>query len=144
MHLTPLCHMELSYAGGFHLLRPYGGESGRGWGVGTGIATGDRLHGSVQWSNHPTRRGDGAMLPSARGVIATDEGSEVLFDLTGRTVWVDDDGTPTGRQLLMALFEAEDEPYTWLNNTVCVVEGAIDPATLVMHLEVAECHSGLR
>ena len=143
MQLTPLCQMDLSYTDGFHLLRPYDGESGLGWGVGTGTATGERLHGAVQWSNHPTRRGDGAMLPSARGVITTHEGPEVIFDLSGRTVWVDSGGVSTGRQLLMALFEAEEEPYTWLNDTMCVVEGGIDPLTLVVHLEIHECRSDI-
>jgi hypothetical protein len=143
MYLTALCRMDLSYTDGFHLLRPYGGESGLGWGVGTGTATGERLHGQVQWSNHPARRADGAMLPAARGVITTDDGAEVIFDLSGRTVWVDREGESVGRQLLIALFEADDDRYAWLNNSVCVVEGAVDPERLALRLEVHQCHSDL-
>ena len=143
MRLNKLCSMDLSYTGGFHLIRPYGGESGLGWGVGTGTATGDRIRGAVRWSNHPARRGDGAMLPAVRGLIETEDGAEVVFDLTGRTVWVDRDGVSTGRQLLLCLFESEDEAYLWLNNSVCVIEGAINTETLVIHFEVHECLSDL-
>lgn len=81
------------------------------------------------------------MLPNARGVITTEDGSKVLFDLTGRTVWVERDGADVGRQLLMTLFESDAEPFKWLNNTVCIAEGKIDPATLVVHLEVHLCIS---
>lgn len=58
-------------------------------------------------------------------------------------MWVDTEGVSTGRQLLLCLFESEDEPYRWLNNSVCVVEGAINPETLVVHFEVHECLSDL-
>lgn len=142
MRLEHLCSIDLKYVGGFHLVRPYGNESGLGWGVGDGTVTGGRLNGTVQWSNQPRRRGDGAMLPNARGVITTGEGAEVLFDLTGRTVWVERGNETVGRQLLMALFEAADERYAWLNNTVCIAEGVIDP-TLVVHFEVHLCASEL-
>lgn len=143
MHLEHLCSIDLKYVGGFHLVRPYANEAGLGWGVGDGTVTGERLSGSVSWSNHPRRRGDGAMLPNARGVITTHDGAETLFDLTGRTVWVDRDGERVGRQLLMALFESQDERYASLNNTVAVVEGVINPETLVIHFEAHLCVSDL-
>jgi hypothetical protein len=143
MRLNKLCSMDLSYTGGFHLVQPYDGESGVGWGVGTGTVSGDRLRGKAQWSNHPARRGDGAMLPAVRGLVETDDGAEVVFDLTGRTVWVDRDGVSSGRQLLLCLFESADAAYLWLNTSVCIVEGAIDAETLVVHFEVHECLSDL-
>jgi hypothetical protein len=144
MHLEHLCALDLGYDGEFYYVSPYQGESGVGWGVGGGPATGDRWHGSVKWSNQPTGRGDGAMLPSARGVILTDDGAEVMFDLTGRTVFVEQPtGGTVGRQLLMTLFETEHESYVWLNNTVCVTEGRIDPERLVTHMEVWLCQADL-
>lgn len=82
------------------------------------------------------------MLPNARGVITTSDDAEVLFDLTGRTIWVELGQETVGRQLLMTLFESEDERYSWLNNTVCIAEGKIDE-NLVVHLEVHRCHSDL-
>jgi hypothetical protein len=83
------------------------------------------------------------MLPRARGVIRSIDGAEILFDLTGRTVWVDREGDRVGRQLLMTLFESEDKRYSWLNNTVCIAEGVINPETLVIHFEIHLCESEL-
>lgn len=139
MRLEPLCALDLHYTSDFHLARPYGNESGIGWGIGDGRVTGERLSGSAQWSNQPNRRGDGAMLPNARGVITTDDGAEVFFGLTGRTVFVDRDGEEVGRQLLMVSLESEDDRYAWLNNTVCVGEGVISAQTLTTHMDVFQC-----
>ncbi len=144
MRLEHLCALDLKYDGDFHYVSPYQGESGIGWGIGDGSVTGDRLQGTVKWSNQPSGRGDGVMLPCARGVITTVDGAEVMFDLTGRTVFVDQpSGDTVGRQLLMTLFETENDSYEWLNNTVCVTEGKIDPERLVTHMEVWLCHTEL-
>lgn len=143
MRLEKLCVLELQYVDEFHYVSPYAGESGVGWGHGVGTATGDRLSGRVQWSNHPTGRSDGAMLPAARGVVTTPDGAEVVFDLSGRTVFVEHDGETVGRQLLLTLFEAEHDDYRWLNQTVCITEGAIDPVRRVMRMEVHLCHPEL-
>jgi len=43
----------------------------------------------------------------------------------------------------MTLFETEHESYVWLNNTVCVTEGRIDPERLVTHMEVWLCQADL-
>ena len=139
MRLEPLCAFDLRYTQEFHLSRPYGNESGTGWGVGDGQVSGERLTGTAQWSNQPDRRGDGAMLPNARGVVLTEDGAEVLFSLTGRTVFVDRLGEEVGRQLLLVLLESEDERYAWVNNTVCVGDGLVSAETLTLHLEVFEC-----
>lgn len=136
MKLNLLCTLHLRYTGDFHLARPYGNEGGVGWGVGEGQVTGDRLRGTAQWSNQPASRGDGVMLPNARGVITTPDHAEVIFDLTGRTVFVERDGQEVGRQLLTVLFESEHDQYAWLNNTVCVGDGLIDPVALTAHIEV--------
>jgi hypothetical protein len=53
------------------LIRPYGGEKGTGYGGGDGMVTGPQLNGTLRWVNHPHRRGDGAMLPNAHGVVQT-------------------------------------------------------------------------
>ncbi len=141
MRLDELCTMDLRYRGPLHLARPYGHEAGLGWGVGDGSVSGQRLAGAVQWSNHPARRGDGVMLPDGRGVITTGDGAEVLFSVTGRTVVVERDGKPVGRLLLLVLFESEHERYAWLNNTVCVGEGVIDPVTHTIRVRVFSCES---
>ncbi len=72
------------------------------------------------------------MLPDVHGIIETNEGAHVLFSLSGRTAWIESEGRRKGRQLLMALFEAEDKRYRWLNDAVCILEGIIDPVALTM------------
>ena len=134
MQLSYLCDMELTYEGGFRLVRPYGGQEGTGFGQGRGVVRGDRLHGTLQWVNQPHRRSDSAMLPDVHGLILTEDGAEIMFSLQGRTVWRPDG---SGGQLLTALFEAEDERYRWLNTSLCVLEGVIVMPT--MQARVYEC-----
>jgi hypothetical protein len=124
MRLKHLCDVELQYESDFHLVRPYGNESGTGWGRGGGTVTGDQLRGEYTWSNHPRRRGDGMMLPAVRGVVTTTEGAELILELSGRTSFGPDG---TGHQMMFALFESEHPAYTWLNDVVCLAEGRIDP-----------------
>jgi hypothetical protein len=135
MRLDPLCTVDLRYAGGFPLVRPYGNESGTGWGHGQGAVSGDIVSGSYAWSNHPRRRGDGSMLPDVRGVVTTADGAELMLELSGRTSF-DDRGV--GHQLLFVLFEAEHPSYTWLNDVICVGDGRIGD-DLTSHIEVFVC-----
>lgn len=143
MKLEHLCDMELAYReesfGKFVLVRPYGGQEGSGYGEGDGVVRGARLSGRVRWVNHPRRRSDGAMLPDAHGIIQTNDGTQVLFSLHGRTVWVDAGGRRKGRQVLMVLFEADDERYRWLNASVCILEGVIDPEALTTVMPIYVC-----
>src|SRR5260370_33344574 len=84
MRLEHVCDMELAYVGAFTLVQPYGGQEGAGFGVGTGLGSGDRLAGEVRWVNHPRRRSDRAMLAEAHGLITTEERVEILFSWRGR------------------------------------------------------------
>lgn len=142
MRLEHLCDLELVYQqtelldDKFVLVRPYGGQEGKGYGEGDGTVTGERLTGTLRWINHPHRRSDGTMLPDVHGVICTGDGALVMFSLTGRTVWTE---AGPGRQVLTTLFESEDERYAWLNSTYCVLEGAIDPERLTMRARVYLC-----
>ncbi len=131
MRLSELCVFTWRYDdagrvpdGGFVLIRPYG-EQGGGYGEGDGTVSGDRLRGTVVWSNHPGRRGDGRMLPDVHGLITTDDGAQILFELRGRTVFNAD--RSRGGQGLIGTFEAADDRYTWLNDVVCIAEGVIRP-----------------
>lgn len=126
MRLDYLCDMELTFANDPILVRPYGGEEGVAFDVGTGTITGERLRGTVRWANYPHRRSDGAMLPDLHGVIMTDEGATIIFSVQGRTVWMNTPRGPVGNQLLWVLFETEDQRYRWLNDVLCVLEGQIE------------------
>jgi hypothetical protein len=107
MHLDKLCSIEFRYLDA-HFPKPYGDESGPGWGIGEGTVSGERLSGTLKWSNHPSLRSDGVALPDFRGVISTADGAKVQVSLTGRTVFVPRGNETVGRQLLMALFESDD------------------------------------
>ena len=56
---------------------------------------------------------------------------------------VNDKGERKGGQLIACWFESEAEGYSWLNDTVCVAEGVIDPATMSMRLRVYSLDNGL-
>lgn len=73
MRLETLCALDLHHTSDFHLARPYGNESGSGWGNGDSRVTGERLSGSAQRSNQPTRRGDGATLPLPTVLFETED-----------------------------------------------------------------------
>ena len=127
MRLELLCEMELAYrhedlvGGQVVLLRPYSSEEGLAYGEGDGTVKGSRISGKLRWVNHPRRRSDGVFLPDTHGIIRTEDDAVVIFSLRGRTVFRGD----KGNQLLTVEFEAEDERYTWLNTTLCVLEGVI-------------------
>ena len=139
MRLEPICDMQLSYQGGFSLVKPYGGEEGSGYGHGDGRADGPRLSGAVLWANHPRRRSDGRMLPNAGGLVTTQDGAKVTFLMQGRTVFGENaKGERVGGQNIVMWFEADDERYKWLNDAMCVVEGVI--ASLgAIRFRVFEC-----
>ncbi|HVL31757.1 MAG TPA: DUF3237 family protein [Solirubrobacteraceae bacterium] len=133
MRLEPIFEMELDYAGGFFVIAPYGGTEGAGYGSGEGHVSGERLSGSVRWSNHPRRREDGVLLPDAHGVIETDDGARIVFHLGGYSTVID--GEPAKRSILSpATFATDDDRYRWLNDVVAVGEGIIDFRTLRLRL----------
>ncbi|HEV7127374.1 MAG TPA: DUF3237 family protein [Ktedonobacterales bacterium] len=125
MRLTYLCDIELTFEDDPVLVRPFGGEEGTAFGQGEGTVSGERVRGTVRWSNHAHRRSDGAMLPDLRGVIATEDGATILFAQQGRTVWSETPEGRVGSQLLWVLFETEDARYRWLNDAFCVQEGKV-------------------
>lgn len=75
------------------------------------------------------------MLPNLHGVVQTHDGAIVMFSLQGRTFFDGD----TGKQLLLTLFEAEDERYQWLSRSFCVLEGLIDRERYAMRARVYAC-----
>ncbi len=106
MHLEPLGEIHLSYRGNVAFALPYGDEEGTAYGQGDGTVKGERLQGTVRWSNFPHRRSDGAMLPNVSGEIEMTDGAHVLFRLRGGTVFEGPEEPKRGRQLLAAIFES--------------------------------------
>jgi Protein of unknown function (DUF3237) len=99
------------------------GIEGQSFLIAEGRSTG-RLSARYRAANFPRHRVDGALEPSFRGVLETDDGAAVLFRWEGLATL-----TPSGmRQLLgTAQHVADDERYRWLNDRVCAVEGEVRP-----------------
>ena len=83
-----------------------------------------RVTGRLRAANYPRGRPDDVLLPDFRGVLATDDGATVLFAWTGYA-------RPAGagrRELAGAITHvSDDERYSWLNDVVGVVAGAVRP-----------------
>ena len=139
MKMRHVCLMELGYEGRFQFVKSGDSVEGAGYGEGEGSASGPRISGAVHWTSHPRRRSDGVMLPEADGVIRTEDGATILFEMRGRTVTLQKESGEKGGQLLHVFFESDDERYAWVNRAVCVAEGVVDPGSLRLVLGVNEC-----
>lgn len=125
MKLEHLCDMEFKYDdAGLAVLSPFGGTEAQGYGVGGGTVHGERLEGTLRWSNAPRRRSDGVLLPDTKGLIESVDGAKIFFELRGYSVAR---ATPTSRLLLSSItFGTEDPRYSWLNTCFGVQEGDVD------------------
>jgi len=92
---------------------------------GTGTATGERIQGSVRWSNRARWRDDDVWLPRFDGVIDTDDGAEILWSFRGYNSSSHVDGNWRWRRLDGAMQLLSSDPrYTWVNLASAAVEGA--------------------
>src|SRR5689334_3902834 len=83
-----------------------------------------RLSARYRAANYPRRRADGALEPSFRGVLDTDDGATILFHWEGLAAM-----TPSGMRQLLGMVQhvTDDERYAWLNERVCTLEGEVRP-----------------
>ncbi len=111
------------------LVELYDGAFLQMYGRGTGIARWGDLDGTIEWTNFPPRRPDGAYLPDITGVIKLD-GSDhpVMYRMHGISLVAGESG--------QRLFAGPVRWYTdhpdlvWLNDRWGYEEGELDPATL--------------
>lgn len=124
MRLEKLFDMDMYYRGDAAWLRPYGDKEAAGYGSGDGTIRGERLSGTMHWSNHPRRREDGVWCPDLNGYIVTEDGTKVLVAMEGFAVRED---TPEDRRAILAslTFQSSDPKYRWLNVVIGVGEGEI-------------------
>ncbi len=123
MRLEFLFDAEFAYQGGLELTRPYGGKEGQGFGVGTGTVQGERVRGTLQWSNYPRLREDGVLLPDARGRIETEDGAHILFAIQGYAIRK---AQGSGRTVIHTMtFKTQDGAYQWLNLVYALGEGRV-------------------
>lgn len=78
--------------------------------------------GRFRGANHPQRRPDGTFQPDFQGVIETDDGATIYFDLRGYGR-----AYPAGRRQIAgwATHVCDHERYARLNDVVCAIEGEV-------------------
>jgi uncharacterized protein DUF3237 len=101
------------------------GTEGQSFLIAEGRATG-RLSARYRAANYPLRRVDGALEPSFRGALETDDGATILFRWEGLAALTD-----SGMRQLLGTIQhvSDDERYSWLNDRVCAIEGEVRPRT---------------
>lgn len=98
-----------------------------------------RVSGRMRGANHPRRRTDETYLPDFQGVIETDDGADLVFDLRGYGR-----AYPEARRQVVGFVThvTGDERYRWLNDAVCALAGEVralpDGSGTDIVLEVAE------
>jgi hypothetical protein len=99
------------------------GAEGQSFLIAEGRAEG-RLSARYRAANYPRRRVDGALEPSFRGVLETDDGAAILFHWDGLARLTD-----SGMRQLLGTIQhvTDDERYAWLNDRVCALEGEVRP-----------------
>jgi hypothetical protein len=121
MRLEEVFRLDLRYDGEYTVVRPYGDAGGLGYAAGAGRAEGSTLSGTVRFSNNPRVRGDGRLLPDLSGSIEADGDARIVFSMQGL-------GVQRGRDylaLMGAIFESDDERYSWLNESFCLAEATV-------------------
>jgi hypothetical protein len=90
------------------------------------------VNGRFRGLNHPRLRRDDVYLPDFQGVIETDDGARLAFDLRGRARPASD-----GREVVATILHyTGDSRYERLNDALCVVCGMARRGDI--ELEVAE------
>lgn len=96
-----------------------------------------QISGRMRGANHPRRRTDRTFVPDFQGVIETDEGATIFFELHGYGRAY----PPGRRQIVCSVTHIADvEPYRRLNDCVCVGVGEVRAGAdgTVLVIEVAE------
>ena len=124
MKLMQLCEMEMHYTWIDYVDYGIGGQY-----VGTleGIVKGERLRGTFKSVNVPARRPDNVNCPAFRGVIVTDDGAKIYFELNGIALLRPED---KARVFTTSLSLRTGDPrYAWVNDTVGAAEGILNTTT---------------
>jgi hypothetical protein len=138
MRLEPLYRMRFTYPHGWSVdLSGDHGTEAQHFFFAEGHCTG-RISGRLHGANFPRSRADGTFLPHFQGVIETDDGASILFDMRGYGR-----AYPVGRRQIVAMcfHVSDDERYQRLNDVVCVATGevrSVSDSDTVLVIDLAE------
>lgn len=122
MKVTPMFDMTFRYTE-LTMVNPIKGEKGsegKFWGLAEGEVVGERIRGKFKCCNHPRHRPDNVNVPDVHGVISTDDGETVYFEMHGYGI------AHEGRRAVRTTmtFRTASERYAWLNTAIAAQEGA--------------------
>jgi hypothetical protein len=141
MKLVPLFEMVHKYVErhSVSLKGPLGTDS-TSWMFREGTILGDRIRGGHKAMNKSVLRSDNVVTPDIRGVLTTDDGAEVYYEVRGYGIDVDGLRNFTGTMYFMT----DAARYAWINTVIGVMEGRYtrDPeGYLIGTFQVYECVS---
>jgi hypothetical protein len=121
MRLSPLYRVRFRYPEGWEVALGAAGEERQSFFFADGRCEG-RVSGRFRGANHPRRRSDGTYQPDFQGVILTDDGATVFFDMRGYGR-----SYPVGRRQIVVSCThlSDDDRYAWLNETLAVGTGEV-------------------
>jgi hypothetical protein len=139
MRSEVLYTVDHRYDGGLHAAVLYDERFVQGYGRGSGSVDWGGRVGTIEWSNFPPMRADGAFQPTVTGVIAL-EGVDrpILYRVDGLSLTPGEDG--------LRLFFGSVRWFTdsaemsWLNDVIGFEEGTISPETTEMRSRVFALH----
>lgn len=122
MKLVPLLTMSLRQTD-TAVVGPLAGGDSLAWGLGEGTVAG-RVRGTAKGSNTPRLRADGVNEPKVSGVIRSDDGQTVLYEMRGRSQ-PPEVGQGARHIFGSMTFRTAAERYVWMNSICGVVEAEL-------------------
>ena len=138
MNLTPLFEIEMHYTWMDYVGYTVGGQY-----VATceGAVSGERVTGTLKAVNIATKRPDNVNCPAFRGVITTDDGAKIYFELNGVAVMRLEDKARIFTTSLS--LRTGDARYDWVNNVSGAAEGILNTTTDRMTVRTFACENEL-
>jgi hypothetical protein len=139
MKLVPIFEMVHKYVDR-HTAEVSGprGTDSTSWMFREGTIAGERVRGNHKAMNKSVLRADNVVTPDIRGILTTEDGAGVYYEIRGYGIEVEGLRHFKGSMF----FLTSDERYTWLNTVLGVMEGRYtrDPeGYLIGTFQVYEC-----
>ncbi len=102
---------------------------------GAAVVAGERLAGTLRYSQRLTRRSDGMAELTLHGALTTGDGALLILTASGRA-------GADGPGLLLISLHAQDERYRWVNTLILLGEGRFEGSHARGRIEVAAWRRG--